>query len=222
MWRKAISLVLISLAVVGALSLLEQFEGLTYALKAVVKIVLFIVLPIVLSVYVLRLRILRTGQITLRSLVPGFILGCIASVGVFLGYVLFGHLVDFSSILLELETKLGIRAENFIYIALYVTFINSLLEELFFRGFLFLGLLPYSRAFAYLYSAGLFALYHVAIIGTWFSPLLMALALASLFSVGIVFNWINERSGHFYNSWIAHAMADLAIVLIGFHLFGLL
>lgn len=222
MQRNVTLIVLTSLAVVGALSLLEQFEGLTYALKAIVKIVLLLALPIALAALALRLRFLRGAPVTVRSLLPGFMLGLIASAGVFLGYALFGHLVDFASVLGELETKLGIRAENFIYVALYVTVINSLLEELFFRGFIFLGLLPYSRVFAYLFSASLFAVYHVAIIGTWFSPVLMALALFSLFAVGIVFNWINERSGHFYNSWLAHAMADFAIVLIGFRLFGLL
>ncbi len=50
----------------------------------------------------------------------------------------------------------------------------------------------------------------------------MALALLTLFVIGAVYNYLNEKAGHFLNSWLAHALADSAIILIGLRMFGMI
>ena len=93
---------------------------------------------------------------------------------------------------------------------------NSLLEELFFRGFLFLNLKHRSRRFAYVFSAGAFAAYHVAMMIGWFSPVLWLLVMAGLFVGGLIFNWLNEKQESIYPSWLVHMFANFAINTIGF------
>ena len=68
---------------------------------------------------------------------------------------------DFSAITGALTDNIGVNAENFIIVSLYISFINSLLEEVFFRGFAFINLKRITgRKFAYFFSAGIFAVYH--------------------------------------------------------------
>jgi membrane protease YdiL (CAAX protease family) len=101
--------------------------------------------------------------------------------------------------------------------------INSFLEEFFFRGFVFLNVYETgNKGWAYLFSALLFALYHIAIFATWFNIPLMLLALFGLMVIGFVFNYLDTLSNNFLNSYLVHIFANLAIVLIGLALFGIL
>ncbi len=98
----------------------------------------------------------------------------------------------------------------------YICIINSLLEEFFFRGFAFLMLSRFAGSkIAYLFSAGLFSLYHIAIMQNWFSPLVFALLLAGLFFSGFIFNWLSQRYQNIYAPWIVHICSNLAINTVG-------
>ena len=68
---------------------------------------------------------------------------------------------------------------------------------------------------SYLFSAGIFSLYHIAIMHSWFSPLVFVLMLISLFFAGLLFNWLNERYQNLYASWMVHMFANLAINTVG-------
>lgn len=100
--------------------------------------------------------------------------------GVFLlllgGYTLLSPWLDLSAISGNLQAKEGFTAATFPLAALYITFGNSLLEELFFRGFAFLALYRSGyKKLAWTFSAIAFALYHVSIMDGWFHPALLVL-----------------------------------------------
>ncbi|MFZ1988030.1 MAG: type II CAAX endopeptidase family protein [Minisyncoccia bacterium] len=203
----------------------SQLLGLDYQIKTFLKVFLFLLVPLSWSFFLMRgqtERILGLKDLKLKSLVPGLVVGT-GSFGIILAaYAILGNFIDFTGIKTELQTT-GITTTNFILIGLYIVFINSLLEEFFFRGFLFLNLKKYASVrIAYFYSAILFAIYHLETIQTWFNPVLMFLALLSLFVIGLVFNFLNIKANHFLNSWIAHAVADSAIILVGCRMFGLI
>ena len=65
-------------------------------------------------------------------------------------------------------------------------------------------------------------IYHVAIFRNWFSPPIFLLALFGLIVVGLLFSWMDARHHNFVNSWIAHALADSVIIIIGMHMFGMI
>ena len=73
---------------------------------------------------------------------------------------------------------------------------------------------------AYGFSAGAFALYHVAMMTGWFSPLLFLLVMAGLAAGGIIFNRLNEKLETICASWIVHMFANFAINTVGFILMG--
>ena len=147
------------------------------------------------------------------------------ALGVFLlltvAYMLLSGWLDLSAIPEKLRYS-DITAENFPLIAAYITLGNSFLEELFFRGFAFLTLRKYTTdRFAYLFSGITFALYHVSILDGWFQPAWFVLFLVGLAVGGMLFDFL-DRKGSLWCGWLVHMAADLAIMLIGMRMFGIL
>lgn len=205
------------------MSLVDGFINPGYGVKSAIKIVLFFLVPLMSVGWLGRqdfkdLLRPRGSRAMSRTLVLG--LGVYA--GIMAAYFILRPYIDLETIRLALAEDLGVNRDNFILVALYISFMNSLLEEFFFRGYLFLGLLQRTgRIAAYSISAFLFAAYHVAIIGRWFSPLIFLFAMAGLFIGGLIFNYLNERNRNIINSWVVHLMANLAINTVGLMMFNL-
>ena len=201
----------------AAMALVDGVWQPPYALKSATKILLFLLIPFSLSL--LRRDIAFRELFRFRK--KGFAIALGLGIGIYaliLGaYFLIGGWFDFSGIAASLSQNAGVTKENFLFVSLYISFANSLLEEFFFRGFLFTDLKKlHSRGFAYLFSALLFSLYHVAMMIGWFSPLLFLLVMAGLIVGGMIFNWLNERLDTIYCSWLTHMFANFAINTIGF------
>ena len=196
-----------------------------YAVKSAVKVVLFLGIPLCSFLRNAegrnRLKALFYPQ--KRELIAALGLGGSVFAVILCGFFLLRNIVDFSGIASRLTAEAGVSAENFVFVALYISFVNSLLEEFFFRGFAFLTLREHSsRAFAYCFSAGMFALYHLGMTAGWFSPILWLAAVVGLFVGGCIFNRLNERGGNIFASWLVHMCANFAINTVGFILFGIL
>ncbi|WP_077589486.1 CPBP family intramembrane glutamic endopeptidase [Planococcus lenghuensis] len=206
--------------------IVEQGLDINYAIKTLIKIILFLSIPVLYAVRIknksIRWLSKRKQQPT-DGLALSIGLGILSFACILLTYAVLQRFIDLERISADLQTDLGITPRTFIFVALYVTFGNSLLEEYFFRGFVFLEMYKEGyRTSAYVFSSVLFGLYHIAIFQSWFPLPLMILALAGLIGVAFVFNWLDAKSGTFVNSWVVHIFADTAIVLIGFRIFGIL
>ena len=192
-----------------------------YVIKSIVKAGLFLCLPALCA----ALR--RDGSLR-RVVKPnrrGFRLALIAGVTVYsvilLAYFIFRNVFDFSALTSSLTATTGVNRQNFLWVALYISFINSLLEEYFFRGFAFLEFKRCAEhRTAYCFSAAMFALYHIAMMIGWFDWAVIGLALVGLFAGGMIFNWFDEKFGNIYMSWLVHMFANFATNTIGFMLFN--
>lgn len=205
-----------------AMTLIDGFWKPAYWLKSLLKVILFLSVPLIFSF----LTKLSPGSV-FKPDKKSFALGSLLGVGTFViilaGYFLIKGFIDFSFIPGAIMENGGITADNFIYIALYIALCNSLLEEYFFRGFAFLTLKKIaSPAFAYIFSAGAFAVYHAGMLDGWFSAGLFILTLIALFICGLFFNYLNHRHGRLWVSWLVHMSANLAINIIGMILLGIL
>lgn len=194
-----------------------------YFAKSAIKLVLFLALP------TLYARVDKGIQIKplFHPDKQGLGLALPLCVGVYVvilgGYLLLRDVFDFSAITGALTGNIGVNRDNFVFVSLYISFVNSLLEEFFFRGFAFLTIKRLtSRTFAYIFSAAAFSIYHVAMMIGWFSPLVFGLVLIGLFAGGLIFNFLNEKSGTIYPSWFVHMFANFAINTVGFILFGII
>jgi len=135
--------------------------------------------------------------------------------GVVLAFLGTEHLIDLKFIEGDLISYYRLTRENFILYGLYIVFVNSLLEEVFFRGFIFLNLkkLGHPRL-AYLLSAGLFSLYHLDLIIHWFPPGILVLSLGGIFIGGLIFAYLDTLTHGLMEGYAAHVMADLALMVI--------
>ena len=155
-----------------------------------------------------------------KALFSGVLLALAVFFGILGGYLLLRPWLDLSAVTANLGGKEGITAATFPLVALYISFGNSMLEEFFFRGFAFLSAEEKTPG-VWLFSAVAFALYHVAIMGSWFHPVLFVLLTAALAVAGLLFNYL-DRDGTLWPAWLVHMAANLAINTIGLHLFGIL
>ncbi len=194
-----------------------------YFIKSVIKIVLFAVLPAVYSFYDKDIKIKEIFIPSKKGIAPAFFL-CILVYAVILGgYLLLKDVFDFSAVTGTLSNNIGVTGQNFIFVSIYISFVNSLLEEFFFRGFAFITLKKItSRKFAYIFSAAVFAIYHVAMMIGWFGAGVFLIVVAGLFAGGLIFNYLNEKSETIYPSWLVHMFANFAINTVGFMLFGII
>jgi membrane protease YdiL (CAAX protease family) len=106
-------------------------------------------------------------------------------------------------------------------LALFYSAFHSLLEEYYWRWFVFGQLRHLTRAWpAILTSAAGFTAHHVVVLATffgWSSPAVPLLSLAV--GVGGVFwAWLYDRSGSLYGPWFSHLLVDAAIFLVGYDL----
>jgi membrane protease YdiL (CAAX protease family) len=201
---------------------IDQWLQVNYLLKSTVKIGL---LAGILVIYKVRLggdvigssvRNFRTGPNPRYPVLIGLALILLIPA---LFLVLRGA-VDEGQMLLDFEEKYKITKNNFIYYGLYLSVFNAMLEEVFFRGFLFLEILKMNRrGMAYLVSAFFFAIYHLANISGWFTPAIFILTLSGLMIGGLLFNYLDEKKKTFLNSYFVHFCADIGIVAAGWILF---
>ncbi len=103
---------------------------------------------------------------------------------------------------------------------LFWIFINSVLEEYVFRWFITSKLeqLVGGKWLPILLSAGIFTLHHTIALAFFIDPLGNALASLGVFIGGIIFSWIYIQYRSIWVAWVAHALADVAIFAIAWHL----
>ena len=138
-------------------------------------------------------------------------------------YVIIRGFLDMSAIETSIISNMEVDRNNFVIVALYISFFNSLMEEFFFRGFSCLKLGERGgKVFPYLISSGAFALYHLSMVRGWSSPLITFLAILGLFLSGIFFNLLNDKNKNIYNSYMVHMFANFAINTLGLQMFGII
>jgi len=110
---------------------------------------------------------------------------------------------------------------RYLFMSVFYVLIHSLLEEYYWRWFVFSQLrrlisLPLAIAIS---SLGFMA-HHVCVLSVyfgWLSPasLLLSLAVAG---GGVIWAWIYHRTSSLYGCWICHAFVDAAIFIVGYDL----
>lgn len=192
-----------------------------YAVKSLIKIILFLLIPIVYGLFNKEVNIKKLVTPNKSGIVTAISLGAAVYVIILGAYFVFRNVFDFSALTTSLGETTGVNKSNFIWVAIYISFINSLLEEFFFRGFAFIALKKFTtRKFAYIFSSLSFALYHIAMMIGWFGIPVILISLIGLFAGGLIFNKFDEKNENIYLSWLTHMFANFATNTIGFILFS--
>lgn len=194
-----------------------------YAIKSVLKIIAFLLIPICYSYVNKNIQLKSLFAVKRKGIIHAVLIGLGVYAFILACYFTIGTFFDFSKVTGALNKNVGVNKDNFVFVAIYISFANSLLEEFFFRGFVFMNLRRLvNRKSAYLVSSIAFAVYHVAMMVGWFSIWLFLLLLAALIVAGIIFDWLNEKQENIYTSWFVHMFANFSINTVGFILFGII
>lgn len=196
-----------------------------YFVKIPIKIVFFLIGPILFFIINKKefREFVKLFRFNNKKILKSLLLGVLMYLLLILGYILLNDVIDFSNVTNSLTNGMGITSDNFIYVFIYISIINSFLEEFFFRGYGFITLKNHSnRKFAYLFSSFIFSIYHIGMLFEMFDFWVLIILLFGLIIGGFIFNYLNERNNNIYSSWFVHMFANLGINTIGLILFGII
>lgn len=192
----------------------EQVLELPYLIKTLIKLPLFTVYPL----HTIKKMSFERNR---KEFKPVILVSIFVFFVIMVAFLILNSFISFDTIQNDFKNRMQISTSQFMWAGIYTIFINALIEEIFFRGFIFMNLLKENRLLAYLISAGLFAVYHMAIFKTWFSLPIFSLIMFGLFIGGVIFCYFVEKTNSFLASYMIHVSADLAIVLIGIRVLGI-
>ena len=216
-------IVSLTVLLVFIMILIDGVLSIKYQYRALIKFSLFFLIPLILRKKVFSSPIKKLFKTDSKNRRKEIALGIIVYIFILISFFVFRNFFDFSKVTENITKKVGVNKNNFLYSSLYISFFNSFIEEVFFRGFAFLKLKEVTKGnFALYFSSLIFSVYHVFIMNNWFNIYLFLLLIFSLFISGIIFGKLNEKSKSIYPSWIVHMFANFSINTVGFILFNTL
>ncbi len=218
MKKRIIGLLLLALLPTIVQFIVEAFGN--YAIGLVTRIIVHIIIPVLAVSYVTKITLKEAWKLPLqfknnKKTIIWSLIGGAGTLALILGlFFPLKSLIDFS-IIAENLALIGVTKLTYPLVALAIVLINPFLEEYFWRGFVFRVYHKYYPRVAYL-TGILFALHHVIMLNSWFNWWQFTIITVLLAAVGILFNWIYQKTGSIYTTWFIHMLADLIIVTIGF------
>ncbi len=213
--KEIVSIISIVIICCIIMSFVETVIEPVYFVKSIIKVIVFLLLPF-LYFKLLNIKIFdKSFSLNKKSIIK------LLSLGVFIYMIIIGayfftrNIFDYSSLVNSLSADQKASSSQFVFIALYISFCNSFLEEFLFRYISFIQLSKYvKKIVAYLFSSICFSIYHIAMLGSSFPPLLLTLTLIGLAIGGLIFDYVDDKNKSIYPSWIIHMFADFAIMTI--------
>jgi len=197
-----------------------------YAVKSALKVILFLGVPYIclrLDQFDIKQKLVRLFHVKKKERPILLHLLLIGSGIILMSNLFAGPLITafgIAGIMAEIKARAHTAPLVFISALIYIPLVNALVEELFFRGFLFMHVYEqgYHRA-AMLGSAFLFMLYHLTMFHRWFPWPVLILILAALFLAGILLNHLLLMWKRIAMVWALHGLANLAILLLAWRVF---
>lgn len=213
--KKAFAIMILTLLCCSIMAIVETVIEPVYAIKSAIKALVFLLFPLIFAKMAGIQLSGRSFALDRKRIIQLLALGGAVYAIIMIAYALTKNIFDYSALVRSLSEDQKITEGSFLPIALYISFGNSFLEEFLFRYLSFLVLSKYiDRKIAYAFSAIVFAVYHIAMIGGAFPPVLLLLAVIGLAVGGYLFDYVDEEKETIYNSWIIHMFADFAIMTV--------
>ncbi len=197
------------------MALIETVIEPVYAVKSAIKVVVFLLFPLIFAKMIQVNFFDHPFTLDRKGVLKLLALGLLIYAVIIGAYALTRNFFDYPSLVRSLSADQKVASSSFIWVALYISFCNSFLEEFLFRFAAFIQLSKFTaRKTAYAFSSVLFAVYHISIIGTSFPLPLLFLALIGLTAGGYIFDFVDEKNETICNSWVIHMFADFAIMTV--------
>ncbi|MBN2021992.1 MAG: CPBP family intramembrane metalloprotease [Pirellulales bacterium] len=140
-------------------------------------------------------------------------LGALAVLLFWGAYALLGDwLLDKDLLVAKIHRQFSVTPRTVFFIAPVTIFLNSLLEEFFYRAFAFGRLARHNRLLAYLLPAAAFTAQHLLFIHHWVTPLPLGIAVVALFIFALVLEKLYESADSIVAPWVVHVLGDVAMM----------
>ena len=131
-------------------------------------------------------------------------------------FLFFKNILDFTMLKYK-ATQLGFSGTNFIFIAIFITIINSSIEEYYWRWFAFTKMRNVvSRRKAILISSIGFSFHHLIVLITYFGLVFGILFSFGVFLGGVIWVYFYDKYDSIMPCIISHLMIDAAVMIIGY------
>jgi uncharacterized protein len=193
------------------------------AVYALAKLVQF-TLPLVWIWYVDRAN-LGGLRPSFRSVALGVTFGLLAAAAilvVYLGFLRGSDLFEKTPALVRQKVSdFGAASPaRFIFLSVFLAGIHSLLEEYYWRWFVFGELQRIVPIWlAIFFSSLAFMGHHVIVLGIYFPARVLTAAIPFSLAVafgGGVWAWLYHRTGSIYSPWLSHLIVDTALMAVGY------
>jgi membrane protease YdiL (CAAX protease family) len=210
------TLILLSLLPLIAIPLLGTLDVSGYLGYSLYKV--FFIVPPCAYCFVHGIS-LRDSILKLSKWRQGFLaslgLGMIAFLVFWSVYWLLGDtLLDEARIVSSIEAQFGVTERTVLAVAPITIFLNSFLEEFFYRGFSFGRLVRLNPRVGYLVPAAVYALAHVVFFQHWLGAVAIAIATGGLFVFALVLQRLYAHADTLVAPWIVHVFGDAAMMSI--------
>ena len=138
-------------------------------------------------------------------------------------FYLFKDYLDLQNTVDQLNQMASIDVSNIVFIGLYIIIFNSLLEEFFWRGFLFNRLNILIKPWiAYVLTGIAFSFHHMVFYYNWFEPVYLIIITVGLAVYAMIMNLIFSKTKDLFSCWFVHIFADIAQIYIALVIFGII
>ncbi|EAR08175.1 CPBP family intramembrane glutamic endopeptidase [Reinekea blandensis] len=154
-----------------------------------------------------------------RALTWGAGSGFLMAVGIFGAYWLLARpVIDFTALAGLMASFSLDSVWTYLGLVVYLTLVNSLVEEYVFRWFMQVqlnALMPAIAAAAG--SAAVFTLHHTVVLAAYIPWGFNVLASLGIFLGAMIWSWMYRKTENLWSAYISHIGADIGVFAIGYH-----
>lgn len=153
----------------------------------------------------------------------GLAFGTAMAAAIIGGYWFIGRQIIDPEQVRDIATQTGlIDLRTYIGLALYLTFVNALVEEYVWRWFTFrqteriVG--TQRRVIAIGLAALFFTIHHTFALIAQFDWLVVVLGSLGVFAGGAIWSWLYQRYRSIWVCYVSHILADVGVFVVGWHI----
>ena len=156
---------------------------------------------------------------SVRALKWGAGSGLLMALGIFGAYWLLARpVIDFTALAGLMASFSLDSVWTYLGLVVYLTLVNSLVEEYVFRWFMQTQLnqiVPVIGAAAG--AAAVFTLHHTVVLAAYIPWQFNLLASLGIFLGSMIWSWMYRKTGNLWSAYISHIGADIGVFAIGYH-----
>ncbi len=152
-----------------------------------------------------------------KTYLKGITLGTIFFLIIYFGFSILNKYLLNTDQINKLMIDWNFDKNNILFLLLIMIFANSILEEIFWRGYLFYNFRSYCNVkWTIIFTAFFYCSYHFITTYNLFSLIYGVVFTLIIFLTGIIWGYLRYKYESIYIPMISHLMADLSIMLIYF------